>query len=288
MRCPYRTLISHALVALLGACAANAAGPGNFLAWYFQRDVQVITVTDMTDQGRKLRRPSKEAPLYYEALVLGYREYGRSIANMDVPEKRELLKFIVKLLADEGYYPGSEKNMPEVLLVIGWGFINEHPGLALHFMGGDKADVMWELQGLSVATAARALTRNFRSSTADFIVDAAGDSLFIISIRAFDRELAKQGITRLLWHTKVSAPAQGLAMAPSYRKMFREAAPFLGRETGGPVWTHVPERREVIEFGEMRVLDAIDPDHLPITDADDGPNAVGPRAKQRREMQNAE
>ncbi len=284
----WRTLGTAALAAWLGAAQAKADGPGAFLSWFFDRDVQVITVTDMTPEGRKLRRPTKEAPLYYEALVLGYRDYGRSIANMDVPDKREMLKFIVKLLADQGYYPGTEKNMPEVLLAIGWGMINERPGAALRFMGGDKADVLWELEGLSVSTAPRVLTRNMRSSTLDLIVQASRENLFMISIQALDRELATQGVARLLWHTKVSAPAQGLAMTPSYKKMFREAAPLLGRETGGPVWTSVPERQEVFHYGELRVLDAIDPDRLPITDTDDGPNAVGPRAKQRREEQKRE
>lgn len=276
------------LALLCATTLASAGTPATFLARLFERDVQVITVTDMTAEGRKLRRPSKEAPLYYEALVLGYRDYGRSIANMDVPDKRDMLKFIVKLLADQGYYPGTEKNMPEVLLAISWGMINDRPNVALQFMGGDKADVMWELQGLSISTAARALTRNLRSSTSDFIVQASRESLFMISIQAFDEELAKQGITRLLWHTKVSAPAQGLSMTPSFKKMFREAAPHLGRETNQPVWASVPERQEVIRFGEMRVLDSIDPDHLPITDTDDGPEAVGPEAKRRREMQKTE
>jgi hypothetical protein len=135
---------------------------------------------------------------------------------------------------------------------------------------------MWELEPISIHTASRWLHRDTRSPEATFVVDSAYGELYIISIQAFDEELAKQGRTRMLWQTKVSCPAQGLDMAPSLKQMAREAAPYFGKETTRPVWTSAPLRSGHVDIGELKTLETIDPAKLPITDVEFGADSVAP------------
>jgi hypothetical protein len=107
--------------------------------------------------------------------------------------------------------------------------------------------------------------------------------LYVISIQAFDEEAALAGKVRLLWHTKVSCPANGLDIAPTLKEMAREAAPFFGRETAVPVWTVAPLPEGHVDVGELKVIEMIDPNKLPITDIDEGPNEVGPGAQRAKQ-----
>lgn len=269
------------LVFLLSAIhgGAKEEAQPNFFDWFLRRDTQVITVTDRTDAGRALREPSREKPMYYEALILGAIDHGRSVANLQPPPKRDMVKLIVKLLADQGYYPATPAHAPEILIAFSWGTMSGQSGMALSFMGGEKLDVMWELEPLSLQTTGRALTRHLRSATADFVVDAMQSGLYVISIQAFDEQEAIAGRTKLLWHTKVSCPSQGLDFGATLKQMAREAAPFIGRETAKPQLTVAPIREGRVDLGELKVLEAINPDKLPITDVDEGPDGIGAKSK---------
>lgn len=255
----------------------------SFFSRFFHHDVEVITVTDMTPRGRLLRQPTPSRPVYYEALVLGYQDYGRSIAGLRPPQKKEMLKLILKILADQSYHPGSSRNTPEVLLVLSWGTLNYDWGKAMLFMGGDKLDILWELEPLSINNTVQAITRFRQSPTAQFVKDASQGPLYVLSIMALDRKAAVEGRTILLWHTKVSCPAIGLDLTPTLRQMARHAAPHIGRETARPVWVTAPPREGRVDLGELRVVETIDPDVLPITDVDDGADAIGPQARKRRD-----
>lgn len=268
-----------AILALIGATAlcpaSRAEGGENLWGTLLRRDAQVITVTDRTPEGRLIREPSRAHPMYYEALVLGLTDYGRSVANLIPPPKRDMVKLIVKLLGDQGYYPATPSHPPEILIAFSWGTMNGKSGMALAFMGGEKLDVMWELEPLSIHTAARARTRHIRSQTADFVVDSMQSDLYVISIQAYDEKEAVGGRTKLLWHTKVSCPSQGLDFTPTLKQMAREAAPFIGRETDKPRWTIAPVREGRVDLGELKALETINPDKLPITDVDEGPDGIG-------------
>lgn len=253
------------------------------MEWFFRRDVQVVTVTDKTPEGRLLREPTKAKPVYYEMLLLGYTDYGRSTAGVRPPEKKAMLKLIMKLLADQGYYPANSKqnHKPELLLAVGWGTMDSKPGMALQFMGGDKLGVMSELLPMKFDVS-YALRRQMRSSLADFVVDCSNGSLYVISIQAFDETAALAGETKLLWHTKVSCPSNGLDIMTTLPQMAREAGPLFGKETAKPVKTTAPLREGYVNMGELKTLERIDPDRLPVTDMDEGPDALGPDAQKRK------
>jgi len=265
--------------------ASVAQAQGDFFRHFFDHEVEVITVTDMTDRGRLLRRPAPAQPVYYEALVLGYTDFGQSIGGLKPPNKTAMLKLILKVLADQGYHPAGPGHPPEVLLTFAWGTMNWKPGMALLFMGGDKLDIMWELEPLSVNTAPQALTRFRQSPVASLVKESAYGPLYVMSIQAFDRAAAVEGKTLALWHTKISCPAEGLDIAPALQQMIRRAGPYLGREMKKPVWETAPQRVGRVDMGELKVLETIDPNKLPITDMDQGPGAVGPEATRKPERE---
>ena len=253
------------VIAALWLASSCSAAPNTFVSRFLQRDAQVVTVTDVSDAGRLLRVPSRSNPVYYELLVLGYEDFGRSIAGVKLPDKTAMLKLMMKLLADRGYFPANKKHDPEMLLAVAWGTMNGKLGMALPFMGGDKLDLLWELDAFP-PSATRLMTRFMRSPTADLVMEAASGNLYVISVQAFDEAEALQGRTKLLWHTKVSCPSNGLDMIPTLRQMARESAAYLGRETGKPVWTTTTEKEARVDLGELKILEAIDPAKLPVTE----------------------
>lgn len=270
-------------VALLLTCGAPAAhAQGEWFSRVFTHNVEILTVTDMTPFGRLLRQPSRANPIYYEALVLGYQDHGRTVAGIQPPDKKAMLKLVLKLLAEQGFYPGTAQHTPEVLLVMSWGTLNDERGKAMLFMGGDKLDIMWELEPLGIENSMQALTRFRQGQIAGLVKDSSQGSLYVISIMALDRAAAIEGEKRLLWHTKVSCPSIGLDLTSTLQQMARHAAPHIGRETDKPVWATAPLREGRVDIGEFKLLEMIDPDALPITDYDQGENAVGPEAKKRR------
>lgn len=233
----------------------------------FPPDVKVVTVTDMTDAGRLLRQPSRQHPIYYEAMVFGYTDFGNSVAGLVPPDKMSMLKLILKLLADRGYYPGTHEHRPEILIVLRWGTMNGRLGMALPFLGGDKLDLLWQLEPMNPSNIFEYQNEHMHGKTADIISSISKTDLYVISIQAYDEAAAFQGIKKLLWHTKVSCPADGLDLAPTLRQMAHEAAAYIGRETDRPILTHAPPREGHVDLKELRIIETIDPKKLPIIDA---------------------
>jgi len=264
---PRMGLARFALVSGCLLIASAAARADGVLSHFLDHDLTVIAVTDFTPEGKKLPAVSREHPVYFEALILGYNDWGRAIAGEAVPEKKSMIRIIFKVLADQGYLPCDPHHKPAMVLALAWGSMNDKPSTSLLFMGGDKMDVLWELDPyIGSALDPRILTRNMRSGTADLILSASDGNLYVASIQAFDEAAALEGKTVLLWHTKISCPADGFAMDTALRQMIRIAGPTIGHETVKPIVTQAPERNVSVEIGELKVLEAIDPAKLPITD----------------------
>ena len=61
-------------ILLAGALARAASGPvsaADFFNFLHERDTDVITVTDVTDEGKKWPQPAPGKPVYYEAMSFG-------------------------------------------------------------------------------------------------------------------------------------------------------------------------------------------------------------------------
>jgi hypothetical protein len=261
----------------LVAHADETGGFGRFLARAFAHDLSVITVTDFTPEGARLVPPTRAHPVYYEALILGYNDWGRTVANEKIPDKNKMVRLIMKVLADQGYYPSTPQHPATQVLAMAWGSMNRKSGMSLVFMGGDKLDVLWELDPyIGNLLDPRVLTRGMRSGTAETVLELAGDNLYVASVQAFDAAAARRYETVKLWHTKITCPAAGAEMDVALRQMIRTAGPHFGRETALPVLVSVPPRNPVVELGELKVLETIDLAKLPITDRTVTPQLSSP------------
>ncbi len=246
----------------------QTSGDVTFFDRLLQKDITVFTVTDVTPEGRKQPVASKENPIYYEALILGYNDWGRPRAGEILPDKKTFLRLIVRTLAQQGYRPADAAHPATIILALAWGSMNERTGMSLLFMGGDKLDLLWEMNPNAAGGMldARVLLRGFRSGEAQTILESSSGNLYVASIQAFDRAAALRDQTVALWHTKISCPADGLAMDSALRQMVRTAGPMIGRETERPIMAMAPLKSPKVEIGELKVLEMIDTDKLPVTD----------------------
>ncbi|HQL22405.1 MAG TPA: hypothetical protein PLY49_11710 [Opitutaceae bacterium] len=272
---------SRGLLLLIGLCLGGGLARAEFMDFLLpESEIDILTVTDFTEDGRALRPVSKANPMYYEALILGHQDLGRPLAGNPEPDKKAMVKLIMKILADQGYYPcNSRKNHPpEILLAFGWGTINRAPGMSALFMGAEKLNLMWELvpEIPGKIDPRRLFNGALRSPLADHVMSISHDELYILTIQAFDEAAAMQGKTKRLWHTKVSCPARGLNIIPTLNEMVRIAGPNIGKETATPIRITRHPKEAVVTIGELKVLEMIDLNAMPITDIDDPIPAPAP------------
>jgi len=240
-------------VALLAKPSLHADG---FLSFFETPAPDVLTVTDVTDEGRKWPLPEPGKPVLYEAISFGSQNFPGLRGDV-TPNPRTMAAFIVKTLAEQGYQQAKEKGVAKVFLSICWGYSRANLGV-LGFLGGEKLDLMWELDGSP--NAVHGPPRWMRSLTADKVMEAANSDLYIASIQAFDLKKIDAGEIVPLWHTRIACPARGLMMADAVPTMIVAAGPLIGRETKKPVWRDTTELKKVrIDFGELKTLELMQP-----------------------------
>lgn len=241
--------------ALLGCVvfASPLCGKDFFRDFFKAREPDVLTVTDLTEEGRKWPVATPENPVYYEAISYGAKNFP-GMPGDPAPSGRAMVDLIVKTLAKQGYLPAKKTGVATLYLSFGWGYSRANLG-ALGFLGGDKVGVMWELESGPMLSP-NVLRRHTRSATAEKIVEAANSDLYIASIQAFDLKAIDAGVRKLLWHTRIACPASGLSMAETLPEMIVAAGPFLGKETKQPVWRDAePLRKGQVEIGDSEVID---------------------------------
>lgn len=237
-------------------CSAAPLRSGS-LANFFTRVPDMVTVTDVTEEGRTWPVPEPGEPVYYEAVSFGAKNFP-GLPGDPAPNSHAMLLTLVKVLAKQGYLQARQKGEAKIFLSIGWGYSRASLS-ALSFLGGDKLDLMWELES-GPGYFANALRRGMRGVTESKVMDAANSNLYIASIQAFDLEKLDAGKQVLLWHTRIACPANGLTMASTLPTMLVAAGPFIGRETKTPVWRDATELKNAnVEAGEAQLLEFIGP-----------------------------
>lgn len=282
---------SRALVCSLAAGLACApAARADFLLG-LDPHPDVLTVTDTTADGRKVPPASPSHPIYYVAEDLGFREFGSPVGGDTLPPHKAIVAVIVKTLQKQGYLPASKAHPPTQFILFSWGTMYAHPTQLsnsashslehpadpqfLKFMGGDKADLMWDTpqNNPNIALGGNMvdphiLTEGLRSKTAQKIRDAAEGDLYVAALGGYDFDALRHGKDKELWQTRIACPAEGLALADTLPVMIAAAGPAIGRETAIPVWTDPTENLTAhVKVGEGRVVEYIDPDKAPVIDA---------------------
>lgn len=247
----------------------------------------VITVTDFTPAGSLLPVPSPKSPVYYEACSLGFRELGRPMAGEQPPKNDQMLALIVKTLAKQGYVRASDQHPATQFLAFAWGTLRiGGPGLSfgpsksvLRFLGGEKLghlleDANQESEFEVGLSDFRRLLVSKGSSIADEIYSAANNDLYVALIRSYDFQAATEKKLKQLWETRISLPSSGLALDTALPVAIVTAGPSIGRDTAQPVWVDTSDGRQArIEFGDLKVLEYLDPAQHPVIDLTKPPAA---------------
>jgi hypothetical protein len=215
---------------------------------------------------------------------LGFREFGAPVPGDTLPPHKEILAVIVNTLRKHGFVPADKAHQPTQFILFNWGTMYAptsageldggskqvvHPPnpRLLRFMGGDKLDLMWDTavdnptisMGGNMADA-RILTLGLRSSLAQKIHDAAEGDLYVAALGGYDFKSLLNGKPVELWQTRISCPADGLALADTLPVMIVAAGPQIGRETALPVWKDTTEENlGHVEFGQLKTLGTSEP-----------------------------
>jgi hypothetical protein len=225
--------------ALAETTAATETGFQRGLKRFLERPVDVLTVTDVTKEGKALTPATPANPVRCQVVYYGYTHFDgtRTWANESIPPNRDVLKWLLAAMQQQGYLVADDNHPPEQLLVISWGMMaGDRSRQALGFLGGDKVNLMWEQTQYGGFVDAKVLLRGIlRTGVASKVWDYSGSNLFVGVVRSYTMNSLEAPKTTLLWETRFACPAAGLAMDEAMPLMVKAAAVNLGRETARPV-----------------------------------------------------
>jgi hypothetical protein len=282
-----------ALTAGVFLVTAAPAFPQGLLHWLYHHDVQVITTTDTMPAGALLRPPSPTDPVYYVAKDFGYRDFGAAMVGDKRPVPQEMIRMIVRVLATAGYLPADAQHHPTQLIIFAWGTLysdvmpnpesHMYPnpgnfnfpdtqlnyGQALRFLGGDKLGLFSEYVDDWMVPRMPGLIRI--DSDSEAIRRVAKENLYAAALAGYEFPVQQPKHPKLLWRTKIACPAAGLVLADTLPPMLVIAAPYIGRETKGPVWVNASDKfKPVVQIGNPKVEEYLDSDQLPVYEAKAG------------------
>jgi hypothetical protein len=235
----------------------------------------VIVSTDATAAGRALTPPTPEHPVYYLGRSLGTR-LG-TISGDELPDAKELLKIVTKILAKQGYVgarPGVHD--PSLYLIVQWGYMRPRSGDRLWFLGyNPRQDIA--RPSSSGILGPEVFLRDFRSRETETILQSASDSIYGIIVTAFEYKSARTPTPVIYWQTRIGLPAIGKSMAQALPTMLLAAGPVIGRETDKPVLRDADNAREGrVDLGEIKVIDLTSQPTAPDTEAKNPSSREGP------------
>lgn len=261
-----RSRLLLCLIQLLAFLPLQAAP----LAFLFpKRRMEVITVTDMTAEGKKLQPPTPANPVYYAGFSLGFNDLGGLMGGEKIPPKEDMLRTITKVLAEQGYkLAGKNTPAPSVILAYSWGTLYADTGFnfkgrsrprnqlqILGFLGGSKLG--FSNNDFDPMTAPLGGGLMFKDADATDFLMMSTDDFYIATVAAYDfAALMQAKQKKLLWITRISCPAKGYWLADVMPTMMSVAGPNIGRETAKPVWVNVSDKyRPSVTLKELQFLD---------------------------------
>jgi hypothetical protein len=197
----------------------------------------ISVVVQMTSDGKKATRPTKEAPVYYQPIVTGYGVEGVPIAGEKEPPQLPILQNLAVELAKQNYFVASDKTpAPSILLVFNWGFVNPRPTADEDFelprtlreeQQADRAANPPRGSGLAIA----GMTSSAPIETDQTGTRGGDQSHYLMVVSAFDYATFSTKKKRVLWwKTIMSVPMAGTTFQDSYPRLITEGAPWFGRE----------------------------------------------------------
>lgn len=217
----------------------------------------ISIITEMTDEGRKLKPPTPENPTYYYVFSAGFHEEGSVAVESGRVSNQDLEPRVQHALAASGYLPGSPEHPPALLLVFFWGVHNKLDQGDIETGEGGFPDINHQnvlsraalVGGTAFAKElAKALREQdmlggrmpsvfdpvYRFANRDDLtrnlVEQVLDDCYYVVISAYDGASVARGEKKLLWRTKMSTPAQGVSLVETTPALIDSGADFFGRE----------------------------------------------------------
>jgi hypothetical protein len=269
------------LLPLFLAPAASGAGLWDLIRGRYE--LEVITVTDVNG----FRQPANpDQPQYYVAASLGYRDLGPAIPGFAEPPPNEAVVHLLSSeLAKQGYLPATPLSAPPTLLLVyTWGTLNVerysgadpsyirqlNRGQLVRFLGGANVGLGQNFFDSHTAPAPGLTAQSYAGQR---IYDVAGEDLFVFAVAAYDyadaMELKRQPP---VWTTRIALPSLGFSFSNVFPTMLAIGGQHFGRHTPAPVWVNASDKfKPDVRLGELQLLEYLDGDPLPVTDASDLP-----------------
>lgn len=276
---PAMPWVRSVTVAVLLFTGVELRARGFFDLLLGRRDLEVITVTDMTPAGKKMPAASKDHPQYYVGVSLGFRDLGATMGGIKEPPPSDALRFIAAELAKQGYLPATPKSPPPTLvLAYTWGTLNadldrrdpDLPGTVrnrpqiVRFLGGAKVGLTRDFFDPLTAPATGLMTMSYDAKN---LYEIAQEDFYVIVVSAYDLAALKDKQKRLLWMTRIATPSLGFALDESMPAMLAIAGPHLGRETERPVWMSASEKfKPNVKLGELQLVEYLGDSPLEVLD----------------------
>jgi len=228
-------------------------------------DDTTVAVTDFTDAGRELPTPSPVHPVYYIGINAGLRLYaGPALAGEPPPDEKAMLRVMAQVLAQQGFLAADTTHSPTQVVVCSWGVIGSSgnsltgPGTGIHFLGGDKLDLIDQNIISGHIDWGDVLRQRFRTGTADTVLGLSHETLYAVLIRAYDLAAARDGRIVQLWETRLACASPGNSLAKSLPRLIVSGQHAIGRETATPVVENAARTRQAwVEIGETTVVEYI-------------------------------
>lgn len=288
-----KTIRCASVLFAISALAGPSVYADNLFNLFRKPDIEVITVTDVTPEGKLHPSPTPQNPVYYAAISLGFQDLGGMVAGEKVPPKDEMLRIITKVLASQNFLPfGENTPPPSLVLVLTWGTLytdieygmnpNAPPRQRnrqqiLKFIGGNKLGIS-DRDFDPLTPPLMGLT--FLNYDARAFYEMAEEDFYMAIVAAYDFEAAKLKQRKLLWATKISCPSKGYWLSDVMPAMMTIAGPNIGRETDKPVWVNASSQyRPEVKIGDLKFLEYLEKGDLPILDVSPDQEKAKPAAK---------
>ena len=205
-------------------------------------DIRVGVVVEMTDEGRKVARPTPDDPIYYTPVVLGYREMGGILDfwQRSPPAPTDVEHALVQALAAQGYRVAPSKAQASVVLVFRWGVVDPetHPYFESKDNKIDRIEPVneSELLALVVGQPWYSIYPTYDPNARELMADLhdKNASRYFLIVSALDARAFAARKQVLLWRAHVTTPYWGHYLDQVLGTMITTAAPLFGRETGQP------------------------------------------------------
>ncbi len=276
--------VTPAFVLPLLLLAPGICGAGIWDLIRSHRDLEVITVTDVSTESGFRPAASPDQPQYYVAASLGYRDLGGQIAGFKQPPTDTVLRLISAELAKQGYLPSTSRSGPPTLLLCyTWGTLNAEKfygpdpssppvqanrAQIVRFLGGQKAGLD---NNFFNPLTAPIMGLTAYSYDAQKLLEVAREDFYMIVVSAYDLEAALERRRKPpLWTTRIAAPSLGFSLADVMPAMLAIGGQQFGRETPRPVWINADDKfTPNVKLGELQLVEYLKSDPLPVTDASD-------------------